>query len=677
MRSISAKILVPVIIMTIVLATVIVTVSTFVFRSFALESLDTEIKTVSDNIKNEIEMLKIIAADQISGLSKHGSMIAAIQDENRGEENRKKIARILDETVSNRKCTFYAITDAEGKVIYRSSRPDVFGDIQSDLHSIQDVIATKTNSIFFESTPYILMGIRAASPVFDEEGNLIGVVSGGFRMDDDDWVDQLQKRYGVQCTTFLDKTRIATTVRKKGTDDRAIGTELTRDDIYEVVFQKREDVIDQAMVVDDMMKVFYSPIYNEGDAKVLGILFAGIPMERQAAIIRKNVWTSIVITAVGLLFFGIVLLEIIRPIVSPIRKMTKAAQGLAEGFLDADLEVRSRDETAILAKAFRDLGGSLKAKTEVALSIANGNLTTWVPLSSGSDTLGTALIRMRYSIYDSIKGLTEIATTVHKEAESLAGANQLLVDNTTKSAEQLKEISESIRALHTQTAQNAESGRNAENLTKSAKDGSNDGREKMRRMVQAMDAITKSSGEIQKIIRVIDDIAFQTNLLALNAAVEAARAGQHGKGFAMVAEEVRNLASRSAKAARETAGLIEESIQHVGLGSNVARETSDSLNVITEQVEQINKIVSAISVESDQQAQNLGGMTNTVSQVSTTADANTQSVMKVSEVISLILSTARGLDAIVKHFRSNADGKVTKPQGTIGFIPPSEAFVRK
>ena len=416
------------------------------------------------------------------------------------------------------------------------------------------------------------------------------------------------------------------------------------------------------------MKVYYAPIFNEGDKDTMGMVFTGIPMARQTEIIRQNLFYNISISIAGLLIFCFILYWIIRAIVGPIREVTKAAEDLADGHLEIDLKVHTKDETGALATAVKEVAVSLKAKTDVARAIAAGDLTIWVPLSSEHDTLGHSLIGMRYGLYDSTKELRGLTVSVGEEASSLIHVNQTLVDNTSRSAEQLKEIADSIRSLHTQTVHNAENARNAENLTKSARDGSNEGREKMGRMVQAMEAITKSSSEIKNIIRVIDDIAFQTNLLALNAAVEAARAGQHGKGFAVVAEEVRNLAARSAKAARETAGLIEESIQHVGLGSNVARETSEALNGITEQVEHINQIVTSISEESDQQAKQLGDMTDVVSQVSVTADENMQSVKEVSRVIDSVSTTAQGLEEIVRHFKSNEGGKVGP---ATGYLPPS------
>jgi len=494
-------------------------------------------------------------------------------------------------------------------------------------------------------------------------------------LDTEEWVDAIERNYHAHCTIFVGEKRAMTTVRKPGTDERVIGTELNNPPIYEKVFNQREKFIGDAMVAGQHMKVYYAPIFNEGDEKVLGMFFVGLPLAEEMALIKDNLITMISISGIALSVFVIILIWIIRSIVNPIRTVAKAATALSEGNLDVDVNIHTNDETKVLGTAFHNLAASLRAKTDVALAIANGDLTVWVPLQSDNDRLGKCLVKMRYSLYDSLKGLKGLAASIGEEASSLAQVNQTLLDNATHSAEQLKEIAGSISAFHTQTEQNAASARNAENLTKSAMNGSNDGREKMGRMVLAMEAITKSAGEIKNIIRVIDDIAFQTNLLALNAAVEAARAGQHGKGFAVVAEEVRNLASRSAKAASETAGLIEESIRQVELGSGVAHETSESLNVITGQVEQISQIVSSISSESDQQAKHLGEMTGTVSQVSSGADATMQSVTNVANVVASVNNTVGELEEIVKHFKSNQGGMVMMSGVQYeGFIPGRGAF---
>jgi len=424
------------------------------------------------------------------------------------------------------------------------------------------------------------------------------------------------------------------------------------------IIPQADVVLDELATMDELCLKKIAEIHEEGDW------------------LLKNQSMPVLVT----LLIGVLILVVFSWLTAygirvSVQALTTAASELAEGNLNVDVQVRTKDETAILATAFNTLAHSLRGKTEVALAIARGDLTVWVPLRSDHDRLGKCLVRMRYSLYDSIKGLKGLAESIGDQAASLTQVNQTLVDNATSSAEKLKEVAGSIRSSHTQTGKNADSARDAEKLTKSAMDGSNDGREKMGRMVQAMETITKGSDEIKKIIRVIDDIAFQTNLLALNAAVEAARAGQHGKGFAVVAEEVRNLASRSAKAASETAALIEESIRQVGLGSNVANETAESLNVITDQVEQISKIVATISEESDQQVKHLGEMTNTVSQVSAGADDTMQRASNVSEVIDSITKTSGGLNEIVQQFKSNPGGVVMLPGQTYpGFVPGHGAF---
>jgi len=671
-RSILAKILVPVITITTILVVIVAWVGFRAFSQFAQESFDTEIRTIARHINRDITTTMSMAADQVNSLAISAEMITAIE-----ENNRERVQSLVTNFESAQKCTFFTILDAEGKVVFRTNRPEQFGDSQAGMHTVSEALAGR-RCVLFESTPNSPMSIRAAAPVLNGNGELVGAITGGFRLDTAEWVDEVQQYYNVECTVFADDRRVATTLRKAGTNERIVDTTLNNPEIYDRVFGKRETVFRELVVNDQHLKVFYSPLFNTEDSQVRGMVFAGIPVERRTALISQKIGQISAATFIGLLFFSGILFVTAQAIVSPIRKMTKAAQDLSNGLLDVELDVRSKDETAMLASAFRDLAESLQAKTNVALAIADGDLTVWVPLRSEHDALGISLIRMRYSLYDSIKGLTELAKTVHEEIKKLVSVNQVLVDNTTNSTGQLKEIADTIRSLHTQTVQNAGQARQAEDLTKLARDGSNDGTQKMGRMVQSMDGITKSAGEIKNIIRVIDDIAFQTNLLALNAAVEAARAGQHGKGFAVVAEEVRNLASRSSQAASETAGLIEESIRQVGQGGTVAQETSASLKGIVDHVEQINQIVSAISNESDRQSSHLGEMTNTVNQVTSLADRNMHSVAEVSEVVDLIDQTIQKLDIIIEYFKSNPDGNVMQPGVSYaGYIPPRGTFAHR
>ena len=679
-RSISTKILVPVVIVILLVGTIIVAVSTRNFTKFADEVFDHEIEVYTRGLEQNILMLQVIATDQVNSLARNVDMIEAIREGCREAKievvTQQKMRDIISKFESKRKCAFFTILDAEGNVLLRSAEPErPVGDSLASLRGYREAVRTKTYNVYFETTRSIPMSIRAAVPVLDDDGTIIAVITGGFRFDTNDWVDDMKRLNDIECTVFAGDERVATTIMTPGTNERLTGTILDNPEIRETVFNKKEPYHGDAVIATRAMKTAYIPIINEDENEVLGMFFIGIPIDQQNALVRENLLFILAITGVALLISLGVLIWIIGAIVAPIRKITKAATELADGQLEVDVEVKTKDETAILGKAFHRLAESLRSKTDVALAIAKGDLTVWVPLSSDDDRLGKCLVRMRYSLYDSIKGLKGLAESISTEATSLAQVNQTLVENSTNSAEQLKEISGSIRSLHTQTEQNAASARNAENLTKSAMDGSNDGREKMGRMVHAMEAITKSAGEIKNIIRVIDDIAFQTNLLALNAAVEAARAGQHGKGFAVVAEEVRNLASRSAKAASETAALIEESIRQVGQGSNVAHETSDSLNVITDQVEQISKIVTTISEESDHQAKHLGTMTGTVGQVSTSADATMHSVSNVSSVIASVNNTVSELEDIVKHFKSNPGGVVMVPGQTYpGHVPGHGAF---
>ncbi|MDR2440026.1 MAG: methyl-accepting chemotaxis protein [Planctomycetaceae bacterium] len=654
-KGIQSKILITVIAMTCLLVGITLTVSTFEFRSFVHESMDEKIFVVGRDIKREIDMLRSLTLEQTKAVSYMKTMVTAVKN-----KDRDTIFKLFDDYQTSKKCDFFTIVDSNGIVIARTANRQKFGDELRQLESIKFVLEQKKAGVFFESTSTIPLSIRGTAPILDSDGTLLGVISSGFRIDTDAWVKHLKEVFGAESTTFVEKTREVTTLLKKD-GSPAVGTQLSDPVVIKAIFEDKKEYYGESNILGREMRVFYYPIVAEG-GKVLGIVFAGVPIEQYTTIVLYNILSNLTIVLIGLFFFVLLLWLIIRRIVGPIRQMTVAAKELSEGAFEMDLDVRTNDELEILAQSFKQVASSLKEKTEVALTISKGDLRVWVPLNSERDTLGNALIEMRYAFYDSIKDLKAVAGAVTTEGENLTNTNQRLVANTNESAAQLKDISGSISQLNTQTRQTADNARNAESLANKAHKGTTEGQGKMSRMVDSMNGITKSSEEIKKIIRVIDDIAFQTNLLALNAAVEAARAGQHGKGFAVVAEEVRSLAARSAKAAKETAGLIEESIHQVNIGSRVADETSESLNSIAEQVNQVNEIIAQISHESETQTQSLNDVNSAVSQLSTTADENTVTVTKAAEAVTTISTTARQLDEITKHFKTNDNGKVSKPE---------------
>ena len=173
---------------------------------------------------------------------------------------------------------------------------------------------------------------------------------------------------------------------------------------------------------------------------------------------------------------------------------------------------------------------------------------------------------------------------------------------------------------------------------------------KMEEMSRAMVEITEKSNEISKIIKTIDDIAFQTNILSLNAAIEAARAGAAGKGFAVVADEVGNLAQKSAKAAQNTASLIEESIDAVEKGARISRETAESLDTVSQHTEKINSYIQDISAASEEEARGIAQLTQGIDQISSVVQNNSATAQESAAASEEMSAQANILNDLVERF---------------------------
>ncbi len=199
-------------------------------------------------------------------------------------------------------------------------------------------------------------------------------------------------------------------------------------------------------------------------------------------------------------------------------------------------------------------------------------------------------------------GLNEGANQVAAASSQVSSASQSLAEGSSEQAASIEETSSSLEEMSSMTKKNAANSAQADRLMKDADQIVKQANASMGELTRSIDEISKASEETQKIIKTIDEIAFQTNLLALNAAVEAARAGEAGAGFAVVAEEVRNLAMRSADAAKNTAELIEGTVKKVNDGSELVHKTNEAFKEVGKSVSRGGDLVGEISAASDEQA---------------------------------------------------------------------------
>ncbi len=254
-------------------------------------------------------------------------------------------------------------------------------------------------------------------------------------------------------------------------------------------------------------------------------------------------------------------------------------------------------------------------------SATSASAASWftILLGLGATIIGAAMLWVVHAANRSLQRLaaqlSDSTGQVAAAASQVSGSGQTLARGASEQAASLEETSASTEEIASITRKNADAAQEVAGLMKQSADNAQEVNDTLDRMIEKMKEIDASSNKIARIIKVIDEIAFQTNILALNAAVEAARAGEAGLGFAVVADEVRNLAQRCAQAARDTAGLIEESIETSRDGNTRLDSMVSAVRSMTESASRVKALVDEVNLGNQEQARGMNQISHTVLQM--------------------------------------------------------------
>ncbi len=504
-------------------------------------------------------------------------------------------------------------------------------------------------------------------------------------------VDRVKALVGGAATVFMGDLRVASNV-KKPDGSRAVGTRLAPGPVFDAVLKRGEPYRGEADILGQKYFAAYDPIKNAA-GEVIGVLFVGVPVaEYRADLATTLEWAlgvSLLLTAAiaGAMFV------LSRRLLAPLQHLAAAMARLGQGHLAEPApyaertddigrmarsvevfrqtaldKVRLDDESDRLrleAEDKRNRNEALRASSSDEQSQALGGLAAGLKRIAGGDLTGRLgegfaaayqPIRNDFNaaadeLSGALSAVVEGAGAIESGMGRMSSAAVDLSRRTSEQATSLEEIAAAIASVTDTVRKSAEDAQRARTAVAVTDEGAKRSAGVVREAVAAIHEIAASAKQIGETIGVIDEIAFQTNLLALNAGVEAARAGDAGRGFTVVASEVRALAKRSAEAAREIKGLITTSSQKVENGVRLVGETGKSLERIIAEVTEINVSVASIAEGAIQEAAGLDEIKAAVGQLDQVTQKNAAMAEQSTKASEDLAEEADRLSRLVARFQ--------------------------
>ena len=481
----------------------------------------------------------------------------------------------------------------------------------------------------------------------------------GFTMEATDWLDNVMKISNCDATVWNWNIRYATTL-KRDNGERATGTDLN-EDVAQAVLQKEGKYEGQHDVVDRHYYVSYQTM-KDYDGKIVGAYWAGADAREADGEFGTVTAIAITIGVIGALGIAVfIFIFCTNRVTVPLKYAEEYANEMLAGQLDTTKVTYkfAGDEIGqfveILRSAKHGMNDVVGDSSRILQAMADGDFTETpnVKYPGVFEAIEQNLLKIEDDLGMTLSNMSTSSDEVLTGSNQMAEGSQSLADGTTKQASAIEQISATIAEVSSQIASTAQNAAQAGQLSQETEKKVEEQDSEIQSMVQAMNEISSTSQQIEKIIKTIEDIAFQTNILALNAAVEAARAGDAGKGFAVVADEVRNLASKSAEAANSTTSLITASIEAVGKGSKIAFSTAESMKEVKEKSAQTAQLIADIATASAEQTESIRQITTGVEQISQVIQTNSATAQETAASCEELSGQSKLLKDQVARFRIN------------------------
>lgn len=381
---------------------------------------------------------------------------------------------------------------------------------------------------------------------------------------------------------------------------------------------------------------------------------------------KSQAQTNRAILVQDIIFVLIVILTLVTAIkmsadiTRPIEELARNMSEVSKGNFKISITNHSRDEIGQLSGQLEEMVTNIKSYiSDITVTLgemAKGNISRTISREYIGDysAIKTSLNLIIDSLNNIIYNMRTCAEQVDSGANALSSNAQILADGADRQSIEIEAFKESLSRVAQLTREDAQNAVTIQNISLKANEAVAASDQQMQQMTDAMNHISESSGEIAKVIKIIEDIAFQTNILALNAAVEAARAGEAGKGFAVVADEVRNLAAKSSEAAGNTTIMIGKAIDAVNDGIQITDATAQCLNAVSENVQSMSRLLENIDESTSEQAEAFSRMEVSVEQIHSIMRTNSSAAGENASASEELSQQASILDGIIHKFKTRA-----------------------